>query len=78
MRELLNEGAVVAWAGIEGYFSDPPYLFDPSRMGGGVWAVLSPETGFVCESQLNEPFKPLPAELLAVLRDRVNETSGKD
>lgn len=39
VREIIRRGCVVAWVGAEGFlFSDPPHLFDPAFMSGGVLA----------------------------------------
>jgi len=32
-------------------FADPPYLFDVEYMGQGVYAAMTPATGFMCRDQ---------------------------
>lgn len=68
LEQLTKQGAVVAWCGLEGMFVDPPELFDPSEMSGGVWAAcLSPDTYFGPPA-LCERFEPLTDESLMMLR----------
>jgi hypothetical protein len=65
---LQHGGCVIAWIGREGYFCDPPQLFLPECMSGGIlaacglggkmWADLDPEM----------PLSPLPDSVLLELR----------
>jgi hypothetical protein len=59
LRALVEAGASVAWCGLEGYFADPPLLFDPAQMSGGVFASYAPSLGFKCASQLDGPLVAL-------------------
>ena len=60
---------VVAWIGREGYFADPPDLFLPEFMSGGVLAVLSDSTGFESTIELDKGLTGLADELLLRLRN---------
>jgi hypothetical protein len=39
LQVLLDAGCVAAWVAVEGHFCDPPSLFLPECMSGGVFAV---------------------------------------
>jgi hypothetical protein len=68
LAAMIEAGARVAWCGLEGLFADPPSLFDPNEMSGGVYAVLTKEYGFQCSAHLGQPFQALPDEILLKLR----------
>src|SRR5579884_2189815 len=65
---MIANGAVVAWVGAEGIlFSDPPYLFDPEHMSGGVlaWRTADGRTGGSLDP--DQPLSPISdAEMLAL------------
>lgn len=65
---FIETGARVAWCGFEGYFADPPSLFAPKEMSGGVYAALTAELGFLCTLKLEEPLETLADEVLLKLR----------
>ena len=48
LRTMISHGATVAWVGAEGVpFADPPDLFDPEHMTGGVldWLTIDGTSG---------------------------------
>lgn len=61
--------AIVGWCGIEGHFVDPPKLFSPEEMSGGVWAALTCEGEFSCTALLGRPFLALKDDDLTRLHD---------
>jgi hypothetical protein len=65
---LCEGGASVAWCGLEGHFADPPSLFLPCEMSGGVWASYHPRIGFACSAMLGDPFAGLHDSHLERLR----------
>lgn len=68
LEALLEASCKVAWLGLEGVFVDPPDLFLPEFMSGGVLAALSDETGFQFAIELDEPVKALKDDELYELR----------
>lgn len=68
LKEMLSHGAVVSWAGLEGFFVEPPDLFDPQYMSDGVWAVLSESEEFICSAEIGQPFKTLDDQVLEHMR----------
>ena len=48
LERLQQAGHTVTWFALEGDFVDPPFLFEPDRMGHSVYAALSAPTGFLC------------------------------
>lgn len=69
LKSIVKADAVVAWCGLEGLFADPPSLFDPKEMSGGVYAVFSRTVGFQCYAYINSTFKALPDEELIKLQE---------
>ena len=65
---FLNAGASVAWCGLDGFFAEPPALFDPSRMSGSVYAAAGEGWPFTCLARLDAPLKALSDEQLLELR----------
>lgn len=69
---LVDEGYPVAWIGVEGSFVDPPELFVPEAMPGGVLAACSAQTGILVAVDLDLPLEAISdAEML-----RLREASG--
>lgn len=68
LKTFTKAGARIAWCGLEGFFADPPSLFSPREMSGGVYAALTTELGFLCSSLLDQPLEPLSDEVLLKLR----------
>lgn len=68
---LVSAGCAVAWLGAEGCpYSDPPDLFSPAWMDGGVLAALTSQGDFLCPVDPNEPLRYLSPENLELLRAR--------
>lgn len=65
---MLNAGSVVAWIGGEGYFCDPPYLFLPERMSGGVLAAVTADGRAWLDLDPDAPLEPLSDAVLLELR----------
>lgn len=68
LSSLITAGAVVAWLGQEGFFADPPDLFKPEQMTGGVLAAMTESGDFVCPVDPDKPLKTLPDSKLLELR----------
>lgn len=71
LQAFLDSGVCVAWCGIEGHFVEPPALFDPAEMAGGVWAALGPEFGYECTAELGRPWRALPETDLMRLKEEL-------
>lgn len=70
LQELASVGCRVAWVGAEGIpFCDPPGLFDPDCMTGGVLAWLSREGAFECPLDPDQPLAAVSDEEMLQLRD---------
>ncbi|WP_460813554.1 hypothetical protein [Nocardioides korecus] len=68
---LIAGGAVIAWLGAEGCpFADPPDLFAPEHMTGGVLAAATQQGEFFCPLDPERPVEALGPGEMAVLRDR--------
>lgn len=65
---MLKAGAVVTWIGREGYFCDPPQLFSPEFMSGGVLAARSAGGSAWLDLDPDAPLAPLPDPVLTELR----------
>jgi hypothetical protein len=66
---LVAAGSIVAWVGREGYFCDPPQLFDPLCMSGGVLAaVLRDSQRQWVNLDPDSPMSPVSDEILLELR----------
>lgn len=71
LQVLINVGSRIAWVGAEGIpFCDPPGLFDPACMTGGVLAWLSREGAFGCPLDPDQPLTAASDEEMLQLRDR--------
>lgn len=69
MEELIRDGCRVAWASAEGFpFCDPPQLFDPKCMSGGVLAWMLDDGAFCCSLDPDLPVNPVDDEALSMLR----------
>lgn len=68
LRALIDAGCIVSWIGSEGYFCDPPDLFKPECMSGGVLAAMTQAGDFDCAVDPYEPLQVLPDEKLLALR----------
>lgn len=76
LKAFTDAGAEVAWCGIEGYFVDPPSLFAPSEMSGGVWALLRSDGALYGPPELDLPFATLPDEVLIQAREHLSILRG--
>ena len=76
LRELVEQGALIAWGGIEGMFVDPPSLLDPAEMSGGVWAAMTKDVGMVGPPGLHQPFDVLDDSHLVRFHELI--TAPKD
>jgi hypothetical protein len=68
LQALKAAGAKVAWCGLEGFFVDPPNLFETQHMGESVWAVLDAEGVLHGPPSLDGPFETVPSNILELLR----------
>lgn len=68
LSRLIEQGSRVAWIGDGFTFSDPPYLFDPRHMSGGVLASMTAQGDFLCPLDPYEPLRTLTDEELLGLR----------
>lgn len=71
LRQVINAGADVAWCGLEGMFVEPPGLFDPHEMSGGVWAAADKAGHTFGPPALDGSFLPLNDEQLSILERSV-------
>lgn len=68
LARLIEAGAVVARLGQEGFFADPPDLFTPKHMTGGVLAAMTISGDFMCPLDPERPLKALSDSELLQLR----------
>lgn len=68
-KALIEAGSVVVWIGVEGSFCDPPELFEPRYMAGGVLAAATPDGREWLNLDPEEPVDPLTDEVLQELRE---------
>lgn len=68
LRQVLSGGAEIAWCGLEGMFVEPPGLFDPTAMSGGVWAAADKAGHTFGPPALDAAFRPLDDAQLCLLR----------
>ena len=68
---FIERGASIAWCGTE-YSSPSLDVFDPNSSAGSVYAALSPQIGFFCNSGLYEEYKDLTSEQLLCFKQSLN------
>lgn len=69
LQWFIAQGCVVGWMSAEGRpFCDPPGLFDPDCMSGGVLASLTPRGEFLCPIDPNEPIRAVDDVAMRELR----------
>lgn len=69
LEMLIQGGCRVAWIGAEGVpFCDPPGLFDPEWMSGGVLAWMTDDGGFDCPLDPDRVLAPVSDDDLLALR----------
>jgi len=71
LQAITDQGALVSWAAVEGCFAEPPNLFDPESMGGGVWSIYSEEDGFYCPATLEKEMAYVDDEVILKFRSRL-------
>lgn len=70
LEALIGSGCRVAWIGAEGLpFCDPPGLFDPECMSGGVLAWITDNGKFQCPLDPDDVLAPVTDDELLVLRE---------
>jgi hypothetical protein len=66
---MIESGFRVTWIGAEGVpFCDPPQLFDPDCMSGGVLAWMTDDGDFDCPLDPDRPLLPVSDDRLRTLR----------
>lgn len=66
---MIEGGCRVAWVGAEGVpFCDPPQLFDPDCMAGGVLAWMTDVGDFDCDLDPDSPLAPASEDVLRRLQ----------
>jgi hypothetical protein len=69
LQWICENGSVVGWMSAEGIpFCDPPFLFDPDCMSGGVLAYVTPDGNFECTVDLDGPLQAVQDGTLRSLR----------
>jgi hypothetical protein len=68
LKLLVDCGARVAWIGLEGFFCDPPDLFEPALMSGSVLAAMTSDGCFCCPVDPDQPLATLTDKDLLQLR----------
>jgi hypothetical protein len=69
LAAMVDAGCSISWIGAEGLpFCDPPRLFDPDCMSGGVLAWMTGQRQFDCSLNPNEPITPISDQHLLMLR----------
>jgi hypothetical protein len=69
LKAMIVGGCRVAWVGAEGLpFCDPPQLFDPACMSGGVLAWMTDAGDFDCPLDPDRPVTRASDEVLLALR----------
>jgi hypothetical protein len=80
LEALIRSGCRVAWVGAEGVpFCDPPQLFDPECMSGGVLAWMTDDGRFDCPLDPDRVLAPVSDDELLRLRAHgqgLADTSG--
>ena len=70
LTSIIEQGAQIAWLASEGApFADPPDLFDPTEMSGGVYAYLTATGRYVCPLDPGEPWQVVRDEEMLLLRN---------
>ena len=77
LRAITGAGAAVSWAGLEGMFVEPPDLFRPEEMSGGVWAAMLASGEFFPPPRLDDEFRPLDDATLRRLQRVSTGVSGR-
>lgn len=70
---FIESEVLLAWCATEGSFPDPPALFQPRLMEGGMWAVLGAGIPFECAARVDQPYSGLPTATLAAVHEVAEE-----
>jgi hypothetical protein len=73
LRAIIECGSVVAWCGLEGAFIDPPELFDPQYMAGGVWAAMTNDGLLYSCAELDGVFTKLSNDDLHAIENTISK-----
>jgi hypothetical protein len=68
LRQLVHQGAAVAWCGLEGTFVEPPFLFDPEAMSSSVWAAIDQRGNVLAAPPLDSVFVTIERDDLLRLK----------
>lgn len=69
LRWICGQGSTIGWMSAEGRpFCDPPALFDPNCMSGGVLAYRTSDGTFECPFELDEPLRSVEDGVMRELR----------
>jgi hypothetical protein len=69
LNAMIEGGCRVAWVGAEGFpFCDPPSLFDPACMSGGILAWMTDAGDFDCPLNPDRPVIRVGDDVLLALR----------
>ncbi len=78
LEAILRAGAGISWCAIEGCFVDPPNLFSPTAMSGGVWSCRSKGGIDVEAPELQGAFRYVSDHVLARLHAEATSLLGGD
>ncbi|MDA8139247.1 MAG: hypothetical protein M0036_11405 [Desulfobacteraceae bacterium] len=76
LKIMIDFGASIGWAGLEGFFTEPPNIFNPEHMSGGVWAAYTYDDIFHCNAEIGEQFKALDDNIMRELYKRFGRGWG--
>ncbi|NNG20988.1 hypothetical protein HJ590_15750 [Naumannella sp. ID2617S] len=69
LTSICERGAKVAWLASEGAaYADPPWLFDPEEMSGGVYGYLTADGRYACPLDPGQPWAVVGDEEMGQLR----------
>lgn len=69
LQWICDHGCAIGWMSAEGRpFCDPPFLFDPDCMSGGVLAYMTPDGKFECSFELDGPLQAVEDATMRRLR----------
>lgn len=70
---FFEKNSIISWCGLDGYFVDPPDLFDPNLMSNGIYAAIGSDGVFICHSDLDDKFEALTDHELLILHKMIKE-----
>ena len=77
LTSIVEQGARVAWLASEGApYADPPWLFDPAEMSGGVYAYLTAAGRYACPLDPGRPWLTITNDELGQLRQDARSGSA--